>query len=196
MPLGEAVTPSTSSYSLHAIHAVAFGDRFFFTTNSRLTAIFLVQSSKLIRGNSLLVRSANMKSPAIQLIEKVAAIIIQDGKLLLVSANQRPFFWTPGGKIETNESPAEALRRELNEELGVQLTRSVPYFDYLSTQEEDGTQRRVYCFTVEYLGTITPSQEIDRVVWASSKDLAQNKYPLQIGVAKHLLPKLFKDKLL
>jgi len=53
-----------------------------------------------------------------------AAIIIQDGKVLLTRRphdKRHPGMWEfPGGKVEPEESPEEALRRELNEELGVE----------------------------------------------------------------------------
>ena len=54
----------------------------------------------------------------------VAAIIIRaDGKLLICQrGDEQPLArkWEfPGGKIEPNEAPVEALRRELQEELGI-----------------------------------------------------------------------------
>ncbi|WP_433611233.1 (deoxy)nucleoside triphosphate pyrophosphohydrolase [Prescottella agglutinans] len=56
--------------------------------------------------------------------EVVAAAVIRDGRLLLAQRT-RPVelagLWElPGGKVEPDESPAEAVRRELREELGVE----------------------------------------------------------------------------
>ncbi len=57
------------------------------------------------------------------------AVIIKDGKLLLLKRNEEPFkgMWDlPGGYMNQGESPEQALRRELKEELGVEkcdLTR-------------------------------------------------------------------------
>ena len=60
------------------------------------------------------------------LIRVVAAVLARGNELLVC---QRPFqkrhggLWEfPGGKVEPNESDAEALRRELREELGVSVT--------------------------------------------------------------------------
>ncbi|HYX69201.1 MAG TPA: NUDIX domain-containing protein [Terriglobales bacterium] len=54
----------------------------------------------------------------------VAALILRDGKLLICQRTRHqpmPLKWEfPGGKIEPGEQPAEALRRELEEELGIQ----------------------------------------------------------------------------
>jgi 8-oxo-dGTP diphosphatase len=54
----------------------------------------------------------------------VAAIMVKDGKVLICQrkADQEfPFKWEfPGGKIEKGEETTAALRRELQEELGIE----------------------------------------------------------------------------
>lgn len=56
----------------------------------------------------------------------VAALILQDGKLLVCQRTRHqtmPLKWEfPGGKIEEGEQPRDALRRELDEELGIRAT--------------------------------------------------------------------------
>ena len=53
----------------------------------------------------------------------VAALIEKDGKLLVCQRTRHqtmPLKWEfPGGKIEDGEQPRDALRRELEEELGI-----------------------------------------------------------------------------
>ena len=67
--------------------------------------------------------SGFMMTP-LRTINVVAAIIIEDGK---VFATQRGYgewqgWWEfPGGKIEAGESPAEALEREIREELDSEI---------------------------------------------------------------------------
>jgi len=55
----------------------------------------------------------------------VAALIKQDDKVLLTQRPQdkpQGGYWEfPGGKLEANESPAEALERELREELDLKI---------------------------------------------------------------------------
>jgi 8-oxo-dGTP pyrophosphatase MutT (NUDIX family) len=52
-----------------------------------------------------------------------AAALIRDdqGRILLVDPGNKPGWDLPGGMAEANESPTAALRRELNEELGIDL---------------------------------------------------------------------------
>jgi 8-oxo-dGTP diphosphatase len=53
----------------------------------------------------------------------VAGLIVKDGKLLVCQRTRHqtmPLKWEfPGGKIEEGEQPRAALRRELEEELGI-----------------------------------------------------------------------------
>jgi len=72
-------------------------------------------------------------------VEVAAAVILRDdGRFLL---GQRPAgkvyagYWEfPGGKIEPGESPRAALKRELHEELGMDVERAYPWltrdYDY------------------------------------------------------------------
>jgi len=78
-------------------------------------------------------------NPSRSRIEVVAAVITRpDGSFLL---GQRPAgkvyagYWEfPGGKIEPGEAPLAALRRELNEELGIEVRTAYPWlkrdYDY------------------------------------------------------------------
>jgi 8-oxo-dGTP diphosphatase len=56
----------------------------------------------------------------------VAGLIVKDGKLLVCQRTRHqtmPLKWEfPGGKIEEGEQPRTALRRELEEELGILAT--------------------------------------------------------------------------
>jgi|SRR3989338_2144398 len=60
------------------------------------------------------------------LVERVRAVIIDSGKILLVNrVKEDESYWViPGGKVEPNESHEKAVRRECAEELGVEVRMS------------------------------------------------------------------------
>jgi 8-oxo-dGTP diphosphatase len=62
----------------------------------------------------------------ISMKQVVAALIVKDDKILVCQRTRHqsmPLKWEfPGGKIETGEQPRDALRRELDEELGIDAT--------------------------------------------------------------------------
>lgn len=63
------------------------------------------------------------------LVEVVAGLIVRNGRGRMLLAQRPeskdfPFTWEcPGGKVDGNESHHEALRRELREELGIEVGR-------------------------------------------------------------------------
>lgn len=54
----------------------------------------------------------------------VAALVEQGGKYVLVRHSYQPGWFLPGGAVDRGEAPADAIVRELQEEIG--LTRSAP----------------------------------------------------------------------
>ncbi|PKR76811.1 8-oxo-dGTP diphosphatase MutT [Halalkalibacillus sediminis] len=73
-------------------------------------------------------------------IHVVGAVIIKNGKILCAQRGSKstlPLKWEfPGGKIEENESPNDALKREINEEfkcgisIGEQVEHTVYDYDF------------------------------------------------------------------
>lgn len=51
----------------------------------------------------------------------VCAYIIHDNKVLLIHHKKHSKWLPPGGHIEENETPDEALHREIKEEIGIEI---------------------------------------------------------------------------
>lgn len=68
-------------------------------------------------------------------ISVVVGIIKRNDKVLVAKRPKgKPYsgFWEfPGGKIEKNETSEQALQRELREELNIQVTMAIPWFEHL-----------------------------------------------------------------
>ena len=60
---------------------------------------------------------------------------MRDGKLLVAERPEgKPYsgYWEfPGGKVEDNETADAAIRRELHEELGIEVVDAEPWFEHL-----------------------------------------------------------------
>jgi len=55
-------------------------------------------------------------------VQRTAAVLIRDGKVLLETSDGVDFWTLPGGKVALMETSLEALSRELTEELGISLS--------------------------------------------------------------------------
>ena len=70
------------------------------------------------------------KTEAVSFLRVAAAVILEDGRVLIASRKKGDRFagrWEfPGGKIEPGETPQEALRRELLEEMDIETEIGIP----------------------------------------------------------------------
>jgi 8-oxo-dGTP diphosphatase len=87
-----------------------------------------------------------------------AAFIMQNGRILICQRTKHqpmPLKWEfPGGKIEEGEQPRDALRRELDEELGITASVGDEVIRLRHTYHNGGTVELRF-FTVEaYSGEI------------------------------------------
>jgi 8-oxo-dGTP diphosphatase len=110
-------------------------------------------------------------------IEVVAAIIIRDGH---VFATQRGYgewkgWWEfPGGKMEAGESPQEALKREIREELDAEITVG----QLIETVEWDypAFHLTMHCFVCTLISEDVRLNEHDAAAWLTKETLHSVKW--------------------
>jgi 8-oxo-dGTP diphosphatase len=104
----------------------------------------------------------------------VAALIMRDGKLLVCQRTRHqtmPLKWEfPGGKIEEGEQPRDALRRELDEELGIQATIGDELARIQHEYPNGGMVELRFYIVREYQGELE-NRIFKDIQWAAAKDL-------------------------
>jgi 8-oxo-dGTP diphosphatase len=106
----------------------------------------------------------------------VAALIEKDGKLLICQRTRHqtmPLKWEfPGGKIEDGEQPRNALRRELEEELGILATVGNEIARIQHEYPNGGMVELRFYLVREYKGEIE-NRIFREIRWAAPKDLSK-----------------------
>ena len=121
-------------------------------------------------------------------INVVAAIIIKDGSLF---ATQRGYgewkdWWEfPGGKIEQGETPEEALKREIREE----LTTEICLEEFLCTVEYDYPKFHLtmHCYICSLLTEALHLNEHEAARWLKNDELDSVKWlPADVKIVERL----------
>jgi 8-oxo-dGTP diphosphatase len=109
------------------------------------------------------------------LIDTVAWVRVENGRILCARPRGKDVFYIPGGKREGAETDVQVLLREISEELAVTLRLET--VRHVGTYEADqpgghpdGALVRMSCYTGDYSGTLAASSEIDEFAWFSYAD--------------------------
>jgi len=104
----------------------------------------------------------------------VGAIVVRDGHLLMVRRAQEPArgLWSvPGGKVERSEYLADALRREVREETGLEIDvgELAGFFEVIG----DDDHYVIMDFLATYSGENEPrpGDDVDRARWVPLEDI-------------------------
>ena len=110
-------------------------------------------------------------------IEVVAAITIKDGQVFATQRGYGEFqgWWEfPGGKMEAGESPREALKREIREELEAEIEVG----ELLETVEWDypNFHLTMHCFVCRLLSESLHLNEHEAATWLTHETLRSVKW--------------------
>jgi len=128
----------------------------------------------------------------------VAVILDGDGRVLLTKRSIPPFLdlWVmPGGKIELGEPILEALKREVHEEVGleVEVGELIDVFEHLTPGEENCHFVILYyrCRPM-YCDVVHNEAEVAEAAWVSCNELVNFSIP---AGARYILGKVFPELL-
>lgn len=106
-------------------------------------------------------------------VHAVAGLLVRDGKLLVAERPEgKPYsgYWEfPGGKVEDNEDVEQAIKRELQEELGIDVTRAERWFEHLHAYPDKTVLLELWRIT-EFTGEPT-GMENQVLRWASYEEI-------------------------
>jgi 8-oxo-dGTP diphosphatase len=105
----------------------------------------------------------------------VAAVIRHGGRVLICQRRKDDTFglkWEfPGGKVQDNESPAAALARELEEELGVRAQIGVEICCTRHKYSEHAREIKLVFFAAQLESPDVQNLAFERIVWEEPAQL-------------------------
>ncbi|MET8277631.1 NUDIX domain-containing protein [Micromonospora sp. NPDC005174] len=123
-------------------------------------------------------------------IDKVAWLLIEDGRVLSTRSQGKDVWYLPGGKREPGESDLETLRREIAEELSVEVdVRGATHLGTFTAQAHGhaaGVAVRMSCYRAGYRGGLRPASEIAEMAWLGYADRHRTS-PVDQLIFDHLL---------
>ena len=109
------------------------------------------------------------------MIDKVAWIQLENGRVLGARSIGKDIYYLPGGKRDTGESDVETLVREVREELSVEIDATsaehIGTFEAQAHGREPGVIVRMACYTASFAGELAAANEIEEVSWLTTADV-------------------------
>ena len=128
---------------------------------------------------------------------RVGAIIIHNGKYLLMRNPEAPYLYSVGGRVHYGETTVEAVVREVQEETGIGLDVERPLFFQEQIFDEEVSKEHVHEIAVYYLmkdsdrlehlecRSVTERGASEELVWIPEDELGKY-YIVPVSVAKRL----------
>ena len=130
------------------------------------------------------------------MIDKVGGIILKDKKILVERKNNnKEECIIPGGKRENNETDLETLKRELKEELSVDLIEAEYIDEYYDIACFSNKPICVKTYLVKVEGEIICNNEIKEAIWI---DKNYKDKGIKVGsiLEKYVIPYLIENNLM
>lgn len=104
-------------------------------------------------------------------IDKLAFIYIKDRQVLSTLSRGKDTWYIPGGKREAGEDDIQALTREVNEELSVDIkpetAKLYGVFEAQAHGKAEGMIVRMTCYETEFDGELKPSAEVEKMAFVN-----------------------------
>jgi 8-oxo-dGTP diphosphatase len=112
------------------------------------------------------------------MIDVTAAILIENGRVLIArrrpGASQAGMWEFPGGKVRPGESPAQCLKREILEELGIEI--AVDEFFGESVYAYEDKTIRLLAYRVRAEGGEMSRNDHAELAWVAIADLGRYRF--------------------
>ena len=127
--------------------------------------------------------------------QKICAIIMNDGKLLVVRNERKNIFIMPGGGQEDGETHEQCLTRELMEELEVKPKNFRFFGTFVEPAMFEKGNITAHVYFVDIDGEPEPSSEVVECLWLD-KDYKKKNIICGSVLEKHVIPKLIDTGML
>lgn len=108
------------------------------------------------------------------IIDKIAWICVEDGKILSARSKGKDTYYLPGGKRDPGETDIDTLLREVEEELSVRIKpETVSHFGTFEAGahgKSEGVVVRMACYMADFEGELRPASEIEELAWLTYND--------------------------
>jgi 8-oxo-dGTP diphosphatase len=126
-------------------------------------------------------------------IKVAVALLLKDGCVLMGERKPHkvyPLHWEfPGGKLEDGESHFDALKRELSEELGIDIAEAEEWMSEVATYS-NGMTYDIRYFLVRSWQAEIDNREFNQILWVSNETLPTL---LHLSGNKNILERLYTD---